>query len=59
MEKLLLVPQFGIEEDLQALEQISKLFLAYAAKGQMDTIDACTLINGGGVLNCASWSIEK
>jgi len=50
MEKLLLVPQFGIEEDLQALDQIRKLFPGYAANGQMDTI-------GAGVLNCASWSI--
>ncbi|MBK9357024.1 MAG: agmatine deiminase family protein [Bacteroidales bacterium] len=59
MEKLMLVPQFGIEEDLQALKQIRKLFPDYAAKGQMDTIDACTLIREGGVLNCASWSIMK
>ncbi|MBK6345964.1 MAG: agmatine deiminase family protein [Bacteroidales bacterium] len=57
MEKLMLVPQFGIEEDLQALDQIRKLFPDYAARGQMDTIDACALIRQGGVLNCASWSI--
>ncbi|MFH1121890.1 MAG: agmatine deiminase family protein [Bacteroidota bacterium] len=59
MEKLLLVPQFGIEEDLQALDQIRKLFPDYTARGQMDTIDAGALIRQGGVLNCASWSIRK
>jgi agmatine deiminase len=59
MEKLLLVPQFGIEEDLQALDQIRKLFPGYAAKGQMDLIGAGVLMKGGGVLNCASWSIKK
>jgi agmatine deiminase len=57
MEKLLLVPQFGIEEDPQAMDQIRKLFPDYAAKGQMDTIGAGVLMKGGGVLNCASWSI--
>ncbi len=59
MEKLLLVPQFGIEEDLQALDQIRKLFPGYAAKGQMDSIGAGVLMKGGGVLNCASWNIQQ
>ena len=59
IKDLLLVPQFGIDEDLQALDQIRKLFPEYAAKGQIDTIDARVLIKEGGVLNCASWNIEK
>jgi len=59
MQELLLVPQFGIDEDPQALDQIRKLFPEYAAKGQIDTIDASILIKEGGVLNCASWNIGK
>lgn len=59
IKNLLLVPQFGIDEDLQALDQIRKLFPEYAAKGQIDTIDARVLIKESGVLNCASWNIEK
>jgi agmatine/peptidylarginine deiminase len=59
MKDLLLVPQFGIEEDHQALDQIMKLFPMYATKGQIDAIDASVLIEDGGVLNCASWNIRK
>ena len=58
MEMLLLVPQSGIEEALQALEQIRKLFPDYATRGMVDTIDARVMIKEGGVLNCASCSIE-
>lgn len=59
MKDLLLVPQFGIEEDNQALEQIMKLFPEFATKGKVDTIDSNVLIKDGGVLNCASWNIIK
>ncbi|MHC1773826.1 MAG: agmatine deiminase family protein [Lentimicrobium sp.] len=59
LKDLMLVPQFGIEEDHQALDQIMKLFPEYAAKGNVDTIDAAVLIKDGGVLNCASWNIKK
>jgi agmatine/peptidylarginine deiminase len=59
MKDLLLVPQFGIEEDHQALDQIMKLFPEYASKGQVATIEANVLIKDGGVLNCASWNIRK
>ncbi len=59
MKDLLLIPQFGIEEDQQALDQFRKLFPEYATKEQIDTINANVLIKKGGVLNCASWSIRK
>jgi agmatine deiminase len=57
MENLLLIPQFGIDEDEQALIQFKQFFPEYAAKGQIESIDATVLIKDGGVLNCASWNI--
>ncbi len=57
MENLLIVPCFGIAEDSQALAQISQAFPAYAAKGQIVTLDSNSIIEHGGVLNCVSWNI--
>ncbi|MBU2552933.1 MAG: agmatine deiminase family protein [Bacteroidetes bacterium] len=59
MENLLLLPQFGIAEDRQALEQISLIFPEYAVKGQIETIDSNSIIRHGGVLNCVSWNIKQ
>ena len=59
MKDLILVPQFGIAEDQQALNQISQVFPEYAAKEQIDTIDASVIIKFGGALNCISWNILK
>lgn len=57
MDKLLIVPQFDIQEDDQAVAQIKKAFPAYNAKGQIETINSLDVIQHGGVLNCASWNI--
>jgi agmatine/peptidylarginine deiminase len=57
MKELLLVPQFGIEEDQQALQLISHVFPEYAAKGQIEAIDVSSIIEYGGALNCVSWNI--
>jgi len=59
LKDLLLIPQFGIKEDKQALKQISQVFPEYAAKEQIDTIDASVIIKFGGALNCISWNILK
>jgi len=59
MKNLLLIPQFGIEEDQLALNQISQVFPEYAAKGQIETIDASIITKYGGALNCISWNILK
>lgn len=59
MDNLLLVPQFGITEDRQALEQISLIFSEYADKGQIETLDSTSIIEHGGVLNCVSWNIKQ
>ena len=51
---LLLVPQLGLEEDIQALEQISKAFPNCDTVG----IPALEAVRRGGALNCISWNIS-
>jgi agmatine/peptidylarginine deiminase len=58
MKDLIVFPQFGIDEDPQALEKLKTEFPEYAAKGQIETIDAIAIIKDGGVLNCISWTIK-
>jgi len=57
-DSLLLIPQFGIREDQQAMEALTRLFPHYAASNRIATIDATTLLNEGGALNCISWTIR-
>jgi agmatine/peptidylarginine deiminase len=59
MKDLLLIPQFGIEEDLHAFNQIRHVFPEYAEKGLIETIDSSIIIKYGGALNCISWNILK
>jgi agmatine deiminase len=59
LKDLILFPQFGIDEDAQALAQIKQAFPEYAAKEQIVTIDSSAIIKEGGVLNCISWNIKR
>ena len=52
--KLVLVPQLGLEEDGQALEQISKAIPDCKVEG----IPALEAVRRGGALNCISWNIS-
>ncbi len=51
--KLVLVPQLGLEEDGQALEQISKALPDCKVEG----IPALEAVRKDGALNCISWNI--
>jgi agmatine/peptidylarginine deiminase len=51
---LVLVPQLGIPEDEQALEQISAVMPACEVVG----IPALEAVRRGGALNCISWNIK-
>lgn len=51
---LVLVPQLGIPEDVQALEQISKALPDCEVVG----IPALEAVRRGGALNCISWNIK-
>jgi len=59
MKDLLLIPKFGLKEDKQAFEQISRLFPDYSSGNKIEQIDASEIIKGGGVLNCISWNIKQ
>ena len=52
--RLILVPQLGLEEDKQALEQISKALPECEVVG----IPALEAVRRGGALNCISWNIN-
>ena len=56
-EQVLILPKFGIEEDEQALEQISRLMPEYAVRIEM--VDASDLVIHGGCFNCCSWTIRE
>ncbi len=51
--KLVLVPQLGLEEDEQALEQISNALPDCEVVG----IPALEAVRRGGALNCISWNV--
>jgi len=52
----ILVPQFGIQEDSQAIKQIQTLY----PNCKVIPINGCEEIaRSGGVLNCVSWNIKK
>lgn len=53
--KLILVPQLGLEEDKQALEQISNALHSCVVIG----IPALEAVRRGGALNCISWNIKN
>ena len=52
---LILVPQLGLEEDKQALEQIGNALPGCDVVG----IPAIEAVRKGGALNCISWNIKK
>jgi len=53
IRKLVLVPKLGLEEDGQALEQISKAL----PDSKVEGIPALEAVRKGGALNCISWNI--
>ena len=52
--KLVLVPQLGLEEDAQALEQIGDALLGCEVVG----IPSLETVRRGGALNCISWNTK-
>ena len=54
VEKLILVPQLGLEEDEQALEQIGNALPDCKVVG----ILSLEAVKRGGALNCISWNIK-
>ena len=56
---LILLPAFGIDEDIQALNQIQEYFPEYAKKDRIRQVDMTDIEKeGGGALNCISWTVK-
>jgi agmatine/peptidylarginine deiminase len=55
LENLVLVPQLGIPEDEQALEQIKKVL----PKCKVYGVPALEAVRKGGALNCISWNVKN
>lgn len=56
---ILLIPQLGIEEDLQAIEQFNEFFPKYSKTNKIIPIYAASIVEKGGALNCISWTIKQ
>ena len=56
-DKIILIPKFGIDEDIQALNQIKKHFNNYQTE-QIKNVDMSATVKEGGALNCISWTIK-
>lgn len=56
-DKIILIPKFGINEDIQALNQIKKYFKEYNTE-QIKNVDMSAIVKEGGALNCISWTIR-
>lgn len=54
MDKLILLPVFGIEEDDVAVKRFEDLFGGYTIR----TVESNEIAIQGGVLNCISWNIK-
>lgn len=54
---LILLPKFGIDEDLQALEQIEKYYSGN--KGRIAQVDMTEIVKFGGALNCITWTTKE
>ena len=51
-QNVVLVPRLGVEEDSEAVEQLSKI-----TPKPIETINALPLVRRGGAIHCATWSI--
>lgn len=54
---LILLPKFGIDEDIQAFEQIENYFTDY--KGRIAQVDMTDIVKFGGALNCITWTTKE
>ena len=55
MNKVILLPVFGIEEDEAAVRHFEYLFAGYT----IQTVESNEIAVQGGVLNCISWNIKS
>lgn len=56
---LILVPELGIDEDIQALEQLAVHFPEYDQRNGIEKADMTKIVKKKGALNCISWTIKS
>lgn len=56
-DKMILIPKFGIDEDIPAMNQIKKFFHDYDSN-QVENVDMDVIVKEGGALNCITWSLR-
>lgn len=56
---LIIVPKLGIDEDEQALLQIKSIFTDYAERNRIFQVNMNAVLEGGGALNCSTWTIKQ
>jgi agmatine/peptidylarginine deiminase len=54
---ILLIPQFNIPEDQQALEQFCEYYSEYAENNRIQEVDMTEIIKDWGALNCITWNL--
>ncbi len=54
---LIMLPKFGIDEDIQAFEQIENYYPDY--KGRIAQVDMTDIVKFGGALNCFTWTTKE
>jgi agmatine deiminase len=54
---IILLPKLGIDEDDQALEQVSEYYSSYKTK--IAQVGMNEIVNEGGALNCITWTTKE
>ena len=54
---LILLPKFGIDEDLEAFEQIENFYPDY--KEKIRQVEMTDIVKYGGALNCITWTTKE
>jgi agmatine deiminase len=56
---IILLPEFKIEEDDQALGILRKHFPGYAEKDRIKQVNMKSVVKFGGALNCITWTLME
>ena len=56
-DKVIVVPSVGNSTDIKAKERIGELMPSY--KGRIELCECFDLVEGGGALNCCSWTVVE
>jgi agmatine deiminase len=55
---IMIIPTLGVDEDEQALNQLTQFFPSYQQNNRIIPLRTETIIQHGGALNCISWTVD-